>query len=119
MYTQVCTPNVVPKHARIEHPVCVVHRKPHRAVKCVCAPRARVCVCVCVCVCTGKPVVDSGAAGAGPAKPSWVRDECSAAWSLLAANFPSLIQAAEMSDGQLWGSWAAGAEDEGAYCLLP
>lgn len=54
----------------------------------------------------GKPSVDASAAQA--AKPSWVREEQAAAFSLLAANFPQLVQAVELSDGGTWGPWAAG-----------
>ncbi len=71
---------------------------------------------------SGKPVVDA-AAGSGPPRPSWVREEAGGAWSLLGANFPSLIQSAELQDGALWGAWAAGSDDgasvEASSSLLP
>ncbi|KAJ9505746.1 hypothetical protein QJQ45_029247, partial [Haematococcus lacustris] len=55
----------------------------------------------------GKPSVDASAGGAA-ARPSWVRDEMAAAWSLLAANFPKLMSGADLSDGAMWGSWVSG-----------
>ncbi len=57
----------------------------------------------------GKPAVDA-APGAGPARPSWVREEAGSAWTLLAANFPQMVAAAELADGGLWGPWMAATE---------
>nr|ADI46936.1 DHC1bm [Volvox carteri f. nagariensis] len=56
----------------------------------------------------GKPVPDSGTS---PPKPSWVREEQVAAFSALAAAFPQLIAAAELSDSGLWAQWASGSSD--------
>nr|BCL66104.1 cytoplasmic dynein 1b heavy chain [Volvox africanus] len=56
----------------------------------------------------GKPVPDSAAP---PPKPSWVREEQAAAFSALAAAFPQLVAAAELSDSGLWAQWASGATD--------
>jgi hypothetical protein len=44
-------------------------------------------------------------------QPSWVRQEAGAAWSLLAANFPQLVSAADLGNGTIWGPWASGAEE--------
>nr|ADI46856.1 DHC1bf [Volvox carteri f. nagariensis] len=56
----------------------------------------------------GKPVPDSATP---PPKPSWVREEQAGAFSALAAAFPQLVVAAELSDSGLWAQWASGATD--------
>nr|BBC28429.1 cytoplasmic dynein 1b heavy chain [Yamagishiella unicocca] len=56
----------------------------------------------------GKPVPDSASP---PPKPSWVREEQAGAFSALAAAFPQLVAAAELSDSGLWSQWASGATD--------
>jgi len=63
----------------------------------------------------GKPHVD--VTSSQVSRPPWVHESCAAAFALLAANFPKLVQACELMDGQLWGPWVAEAAGDGAVAL--
>ncbi|KAG1663699.1 hypothetical protein FOA52_013267 [Chlamydomonas sp. UWO 241] len=63
--------------------------------------------------------VSADTAGSGVTPPTWVTPAAAGPFALLAANFPGLLQTAEVADSSVWSPWAAGQAGKDVASLPP